>query len=85
MAKNYKKLYSTLKRNLRSELQVISKGIGDMDGRCELMDKLEAQGMILLLEHLFSEYIPELEGKKWGNVFLNKEEFKKWKKEINAK
>lgn len=85
MAKNYKKLYNALKRNLRNELKVIKEYSSDLNNRTELVDKIECDGQISFLSHLFEEYLPELEGKKWGSVCLNLKEFKKWKKEINVK
>jgi len=82
MAKNYKLLYTTLKKNLKNELKIIRELIPKLTRKDEFLDKIKYEGQEVLLDWLFREYIEELEGKKWHNVFLNEEEFKKWKKRV---
>lgn len=85
MPKNYEILYKHLKATLKSEREIIKKNLPKLDDRFDLAEKLEDEGRIGLLDWLFDEYIPELEGIKRNNIFLGKEEFKKWKKKINVK
>jgi len=81
--KNYKKVYKELIKTLKEELVCLKKYSKDLNDREQLVDKIENQGEIYLLNWILKDYIPELEGKKWSNLFLNKLEFEEWKKEIN--
>ena len=81
MIKNYKLLYTTLKKMLVSELKAIKKSIHNYN-RAELRYKVEAEGQVILLKWLLDEYMKELEGKKWGNVSFNSVEYEEWKEKI---
>jgi hypothetical protein len=84
MAKDYKLMYTKLKKTLKDELAMIRKYQKPINSSydAELWDKVENYGVICHLNWLFEEYLPELEGKKWGNVTFNREEYKKWKKKV---
>jgi len=74
---NYEKIYKKLKPILKDELQMCKKFKAHCD--CE---RIRNDGEINLLKWLLNECIPELEGRKWNNIFFNRFEFKEWQKEI---
>lgn len=78
MGKNYELMYKTLIKMLKNDLYLAK----EYDKKLSLGEKLENKATISFLEWLLNEYLPELEGKKWNNIFNTKEEFKGWKKKI---
>ncbi len=81
--KNYKKLYNTLIKSLKSDRRLTKNHIKSLNNRSYFVEKTKFEEMLSVYDFYLKEYILELEGKKWSNIFLSKEEFKEWKKEIN--
>lgn len=75
---DYELIYKKLKKTLKDELYLCKKFKASCD--CE---KLKNEGMKELLEWLFKNLIPEIEGKKHQNLLFHKNEFEEWKKEID--
>lgn len=75
---NYKKIYKRLIQVLKDEKYLLKKS---KNSYCTC-DKIRNEGTIDLIEWLLKECLPELEGKKWKNIFFNRFEYEEWKKEI---
>ena len=74
--KNYRKIYNRLIKEIRKELEA-----HETDITSDLKVKIENKYGVAVLNWLLS-ILPEIEGKEYKMITMNKKEFKKWKKKI---
>lgn len=85
MAKNYKKIYNRLIKEIKHELKA-HKNNSSMESchRLKLLDEIEFRYAITILEMIL-DWTRELEGKECLMMNMNQKEFKEWKKKITFK
>lgn len=83
MAKNYKKIYLRLKKDIEKQIDLYQTYRKPMD-RSNFIDELELAESIHILGHLLLT-MEEFEGKCNHGICFNSKEFEQWKKKVVIK
>ena len=84
IAKDYKKIYQRLIKEIQYEIENIKQYMPEGDSNHALLRRIELNEALSILNWIV-DVLPEIEGKKHRNMFMNEREFKKWKKSITKK
>lgn len=79
--KNYKKIFNRLIKEIKKEVNLISKNNTHRTSNLGLLEAIENNAQVDTFNWILT-LLPELEGKECQMILMNRKEFKKWKEMI---